>query len=309
MFHVIIILSTWFMPSLTAKLNAPKVLLPYYSSFIANFTLRVEFAPEETSVANCYRWRSTRPEVAQVSLINSTDGECAAIARVSAISKTPHQMTTAIVAENKVTKEALRCNVIVGEIVRLEIETTTRLLYLEDSPEELIVRGFDGEGNIFSSLEGLPFEWSLVSDNDIGGNVDAHNILRIKRFSESHYTTPSHIVPLEEQGLQGDTILVEGIRTGSARCSARLKDVAYKGVTPSEVRIVVVANLMLSPPDAYVLKHAHVKYTVELLRHNSLREISMPSPQYYLEVKDRSICSLDAEKSVATALEMGSTEI
>lgn len=44
------------------------------------------------------------------------------------------------------TKEALRCNVIVGEIVRLEIETTTRLLYLEDSPEELIVRGFDGEG-------------------------------------------------------------------------------------------------------------------------------------------------------------------
>ena len=40
---------------------------------------------------------------------------------------------------------------------------------------------------------------------------------------------------------------------------------------PSEVRIVVIANLMLSPPDAYVLKHARVKYTVELLRHNSLK--------------------------------------
>ena len=44
-----------------------------------------------------------------------------------------------------------------------------------------------------------------------------------------------------------------------------------QSVKPSEVRIVVIANLMLSPPDAYVLKHARVKYTVELLRHNSLK--------------------------------------
>ena len=49
-----------------------------------------------------------------------------------------------------VTGEILRTNVIVGEIVRLEIETTTRLLYLEDSPEELIVRGFDSEGKPLS---------------------------------------------------------------------------------------------------------------------------------------------------------------
>ena len=45
--------------------------------------------------------RSTRPEVAQVHLINSTDGECASKAQVSAISKTSHQMTTVILAENK----------------------------------------------------------------------------------------------------------------------------------------------------------------------------------------------------------------
>ena len=42
-------------------------------------------------------------------------------------------------------------------------------------------------------------------------------------------------------------------------------------VRPSEVRIMVIANLILSPPDAYVLKHATVKYKVELLRHNSLK--------------------------------------
>ena len=43
-------------PAFGAKLNAPKVLLPYYSSVIANFTLEVEYSPEESQVANCYRW-------------------------------------------------------------------------------------------------------------------------------------------------------------------------------------------------------------------------------------------------------------
>ena len=45
--------------------------------------------------------RSTRPEVAQVQLVNSTDGTCAQTAIVSAISKTSHQMTTVVLAENK----------------------------------------------------------------------------------------------------------------------------------------------------------------------------------------------------------------
>ncbi|RUS72155.1 hypothetical protein EGW08_020082, partial [Elysia chlorotica] len=293
-----------------AKLNAPKVLLPYYSQVITNFTLQVQYSPEETQIANCYQWRSTRPEVAQVQLVNSTDGVCAQTVLVSAMSKTSHQMTTVVLAENKVTGEILRTNVIVWEIVRLEIDTTTRLLYLEDSPEELIVRGFDSEGNIFSNLEGLSFEWNLISDNETGHDVvDAHNILRIKRFSDSHYTTPTHIAPLEESGLQGDRILVEGMRTGSAKVSTRLRDPVYKNVKPYDVRIMVIANLMISPPDAYILPMARVMYTVELLRHNSLKEIKMPSKQYYLEVKDRKICRLDMQTSMVTAQELGTTEV
>lgn len=45
-----------------------------------------------------------------------------------------------------VTGEILKCIVIVDTLHRIEIETTTRLLYLEDSPEEMIVRGYDAEG-------------------------------------------------------------------------------------------------------------------------------------------------------------------
>lgn len=46
------------------------------------------------------------------------------------------------------TGEILRCIVIVEAISRFEIETTTRLLYLEDSPEELIIKGYDDEGMV-----------------------------------------------------------------------------------------------------------------------------------------------------------------
>ena len=99
---------------------------------------------------------------------------------------------------------------------------------MEDSPEELIIQGYDDAGNMFSSLAGLEFEWSLLSDADKSGAVDAYNILRILRFSESDYTMPSHIRYLEGLGLQGDMILAEGIRTGSAKVKARVKDAAYK---------------------------------------------------------------------------------
>ena len=39
-----------------AKLNFPKVLLPYYSSVVVNYTLEVQFSPEESKSATCYRW-------------------------------------------------------------------------------------------------------------------------------------------------------------------------------------------------------------------------------------------------------------
>ena len=38
-------------------------------------------------------------------------------------------------------------------------------------------------------------------------------------------------------------------------------------------------------------------------------EIKMPSSQFYLEVQNSMISSLDASTSVATALELGDTEI
>ncbi|KAL5006223.1 hypothetical protein ScPMuIL_015029 [Solemya velum] len=307
--YVVIVLIT---SGLGARLSDPKILLPYHSSYVTNFTLHINLSAEESQMPDsCYKWHSSQPEVATVQLINSSDAECSDRAMVSAVSKTPHRKTSMVFAENKVTGELLRCIVIVDSIARIEIETTARVLYLEDSPEELIIRGYDDEGNAFTNLHGLEFEWSLQSHTgaDVENMVDAHNILRILRFSESHYTTPSHIERLESRGVQGDMILVEGIRTGSARVTAKIRDGAYKKVSPTEVRIMVIANLMVSPSEAYILKSADVRYKVLLLKQNTITTITMPSTQFYLEVVEKDVCTLNEKTSIATALDMGSTEI
>jgi len=39
-----------------------------------------------------------------------------------------------------VTGEQLRCDVIIDKLVEFEVDTTTRELFLDDSPEEFVIR-------------------------------------------------------------------------------------------------------------------------------------------------------------------------
>ncbi|XP_052692934.1 nuclear pore membrane glycoprotein 210-like [Crassostrea angulata] len=292
-----------------ARLSHPKILLPYHSSVITNFTLNINLSREETRLLDtCYTWQSTQQEIASIQLVNSTDGECAFSAVISAVSKSAHRKTSMVLAENKVTGEILRCIVIVEAISRFEIETTTRLLYLEDSPEELIIKGYDDEGNVFSSLAGLEFEWSVLPDTSTEGE-EMVDILRITKFTESHYFMPYYIQQLEAKGLQGDFILVEGMRTGSALVKAKIRDRAYKEVISPSVKIIVIANLIISPAEAYILKYATIKYAVKQIKQSSMLEISLPSSQFVLEVEDTNVCLLDAKTSIAAGQQLGSTEI
>ncbi|VDQ06677.1 unnamed protein product, partial [Trichobilharzia regenti] len=95
----------------------------------------------------------------------------------------------------------VKCDVIVDDIHRIEISTTTQELYLHNTPVSLVVTAFDEYGNTFSSLEGVPFEWRLF-ENRYEEFGDAQNVLRFITWSESEYTTPSTMALLESKGLQ-----------------------------------------------------------------------------------------------------------
>ncbi|CAG7817186.1 unnamed protein product [Allacma fusca] len=290
------------------KLNVPRVRLPYFDTISVNFTLQVE-------TPGCYQWSVTRPDVITITsgeaISYDHDGtECSSQVIISASPRiSPCCPASAIVyVEDRVTKEMVRCDVIIDKIVSISIETTTKELHMEEAPSKFYVEGHGGKGDKFSTVDGVPFRWWLES---VGPDttVDPQSIMRFMSFSESTYQAPPGVAVLEANRNQGSSILVEGLKTGSARVFAKLTDPIYKNIPPAEVRIVVVANLQVDPREAYIVPDTQIPLRLRQIRHGKLLEIPLPSRTYSFEVLNTSVISYDDKRSIITALNYGSSDI
>ncbi|XP_043574323.1 nuclear pore membrane glycoprotein 210-like isoform X5 [Chiloscyllium plagiosum] len=288
------------------KLNVPKVLLPYSATVKVNFTLEAD--------EGCYLWFSTRPDVATIEAIFQNDTDCSHTALISVRSTQLTRLTSIIIAEETVTGQVLRCDVMVDVISEIEIISTTRELYVDDSLLKLTVRALDEEGNTFSSLEGFIFEWSIVKNEDMDNIAESPSKIRIMKFSESTYLPPAHIARMEKDGLQGDIILVSGLMTGTANLKTRLQDAIYKNVPAASIRVTILENIILSPAhDIYLLIGCIIRYRVAKVVNGKMTEIEMPSEQYKLELKsdetgsdvDRTVAELDSDTCIVTAVQEG----
>uniref|UniRef100_A0A8U7MBZ1 Nucleoporin 210 n=1 Tax=Corvus moneduloides TaxID=1196302 RepID=A0A8U7MBZ1_CORMO len=297
----------------SSKLNTPKVLLPFTRGTRVNFTLEAS--------EGCYRWSSTRPEVASIEPLGQDSCRCSQRALVQARSSQPTRLTTIISAEDTLTGQVLRCDAIVDLIHGIQVVSTTRELYLEDSPLELKIHALDSEGNTFSTLAGLVFDWTVVKDPEADGFSDSHNALRILKFLESTYIPPSYILEMEKVAKQGDTILVSGMKTGSSKLKAKLQESIYKDVHPAEVRLLILENILLNPIyDIYLLVGTSIQYRVQKLRQGKITGLfSMPSDQYELQLQNNildpkgdpswPVAKLDQATSTVTALQQGQTNL
>uniref|UniRef100_A0A8C4EC26 Nucleoporin 210 n=1 Tax=Dicentrarchus labrax TaxID=13489 RepID=A0A8C4EC26_DICLA len=293
----------------SSKLNIPKVLLPLARSTKINFTLE--------TTEGCYRWSSTRPEVASIQAVDEESNRgCSRRAVLQALSTQPSRLTSIILAEDVVTGQVLRCDAIVDIISEIQIVSTTRELHLEDSPLGLKIHALDSEGNTFSTLSGLVFDWTLVKDVDVNGFSDSYNSLRVLKFSESTYTPPGYISEMERVGKQGDIILVSGLKTGHAKLKAKIQEPLYKDVGAAEVSLLILENIMLSPAhDVYLLAGTSIRYKVLKIRQGTITELSMPCDQYELHLQnsavgpngnpDVAVASLDQSTSIVTAIQLG----
>eukprot|EP00073_Rattus_norvegicus_P046194 XP_017448342.1 PREDICTED: nuclear pore membrane glycoprotein 210 isoform X1 [Rattus norvegicus] len=299
-------------PAVAAKLNIPKVLLPFTRATRVNFTLEAS--------EGCYRWSSTRPEVASIEPLGSSEQQCSQKAVVQARLTQPARLTSIIFAEDITTGQVLRCDAIVDLIHGIQIVSTTRELYLEDSPLELKIQALDSEGNTFSTLAGLVFDWTIVKDTEANGFSDSHNALRILTFLESTYIPPSYISEMEKAAKQGDTILVSGMKTGSSKLKARIQEAVYKNVRPAEVRLLILENILLNPAyDVYLLVGTSIHYKVQKIRQGKITELSMPSDQYELQLQNsipdpqgdpaRPVAVLTQDTSRVTAMQMGQSNL
>ncbi|CAD5118881.1 DgyrCDS7557 [Dimorphilus gyrociliatus] len=286
-----------------AKLNTPKVLLPYYASEASNTTLKV-------SGEGCFQWTSSRNDIATINPVfqtNGNDQKCAKSAVVTAVSRFPQRRTSVITAKDEVSGMVLTCNVIVDDIYSIDMETTTRELYLDDSPLQLIITAHDNEGNTFSSLEGVEFKWTLQPDE--GFDMDPNKIIRFLPFSHSSYKSSSWSVRhLEETGRQGYTVLLEGIKTGTAKVNTKVVAPAFSKVQATTIRLVVIANVVLEPSLAFVLPKSILTFKVSVLKQG--RAYDMNDDQFELETKEEDFLKLNYGTCCSfTALKVGESEV
>ena len=228
-------------------------------------------------------------------------------------------MTSIILAKEIKTDKLIRCDVIVDKIDSIRIKHTTTHLYLEDSPECFTVEALDTEGNTFTSLDGLPFEWSILNDPSLIENnqnlssIDSRNVLRLSKFIESEYVVSDSIKQLETIGLSGNKILIEGLKTGTANVQSKLLDSYYKDMKTPMVRLLVVANILVEPSHpVYLLVGATVKYNLFLIKQTSIDKINLPSLQYYFDSRNKTVTDLspiDQTHSTYIGLNIGSTDI
>lgn len=218
-----------------------------------------------------------------------------------------------MIAEDRATGEVLRCDVIIDAIHALGVSTTTRELYLEEAPEQFELWAQDSQGNEFSTLEGVRFDWQIVSSAVADPAVV---VLQFLRFSQSAYHEipaavaafeSSAAVPLNDLDAaspppRGHMTLLEGVNTGSARVAVRLPYAEYQHVAAVQVDITVLANIILDPIDAHVMVGDTVAFRILQLKQGKLHDITATSTQYYLEADDAELAHIDGTQAHARRL-------
>ncbi|XP_070641694.1 nuclear pore membrane glycoprotein 210-like isoform X8 [Bos indicus] len=298
--------------TLANKLNVPQVLLPF-----GREPGRVPFLLE--AQRGCYTWHSTHHDAVTVEPLYENGTLCSQKAVLIAESTQPIRLSSVILAREIVTDHELRCDVKVDVINSIEIISRTRELYVDDSPLELMVRALDAEGNTFSSLAGMVFEWSIARDNE-SAIEELSSKIRILRYSEAEYSPPAYIAEMEKEEKQGDMILVSGIKTGAAIVKVRISEPFYKKVAAALIRLLVLENIFLIPSqDIYLLVGAYIKYRVAKMVQGRMTEVKFPLEHYTLELQDHrvscnisvsgKVASLDEKTAMVTAVQLGHTNL
>uniref|UniRef100_A0A2K5EI71 Nucleoporin 210 like n=1 Tax=Aotus nancymaae TaxID=37293 RepID=A0A2K5EI71_AOTNA len=298
--------------TLAYKLNVPQVLLPF-----SRESGREPFLLE--AQRGCYTWHSTHHDAVTVEPLYENGTLCSQKAVLIAESTQPIRLSSIILAREIVTDYELRCDVKIDVIKRIEIVSRARELYVGDSPLELMVRALDAEGNTFSSLAGMMFEWSIAQDNK-SAREELSSKIRILKYSEAEYSPPVYITKMEKEEKQGDMILVSGIRTGTAVVKVQIHEPFYKKVAAALIRLLVLEYIFLIPShDIYLLVGAYIKYQVAKMVQGRMTEVKFPLEHYTLELQDhrvafngshpKKVALLDDKTAMVTALQLGQTNL
>nr|XP_032519156.1 uncharacterized protein LOC116771416 [Danaus plexippus plexippus] len=277
----------------SAKINTPRVLLPWFENLYVNFTF-------EIIEGGCYSWSLSRDDIIDlVPLYEDTWGHCSRAARVSVSKTCIPPGSVIILAEEVNTGEILRGDVDVDIIRSLKIMSTTRNLYLEEAPEAFEVVAYDDKGNKFSSLEGISFTWN-TENVDNSGN---HPLITLVQWKDTDYEAPQGIAELEAQGLQSYSVLLYGQAMGESHVTVCLDKIC------TDFYLHVVASVVLTPAVAYVAPGDTLRYKVVRARAGRLTVQDVAATIYRMELPQSDVATLEDGVSLVRAAEVGTSHV
>ncbi|XP_053610955.1 nuclear pore membrane glycoprotein 210 [Plodia interpunctella] len=278
----------------SAKINTPRVLLPWFENINVNFTF-------EIIEGGCYTWSLSRDDIIDLEpLYEDTWGHCSRAARVSVSKSCVPPGSVIILAEEVNTGEILRGDVNIDKISSLKVMSTTWKLYLEEAPEAFEVFAYDELGNKFSTLEGLSFKWSI---ENVGSTVGEDKLVNLVRWRDTDYEAPQGITEIEAVGLRSYSVLLYGQAMGECLVTVCLDKIC------TDFRLHVVASVVLTPATAIVTLGDILRYKVVRARAGRLTIQDISETLYYLTVPDISIAKLEDGISLVRANELGVTTV
>ena len=234
---------------------------------------------------------------------NGCSQECIVSVTMNGIEK---RSSSIIIAEDLISGRKVRCEVYVDKISRIEIETTSRRMYHDDI-EEIGVLAFDSIGNLFSTLEGLQFQWSIVSVN----KNTATPALKVVPFRESSIEVSDILLEMEKQDKESYSILVKGVESGKVYVNSRLIELGYSSVEQSSVMISVLEfqRLELHPQyPVYLAPGTMIQYELHTYKNDFTRTIPMPNSQFSWISSQSNVATVDTS-GLVYASKLGSTDI
>eukprot|EP01083_Nonionella_stella_P015319 42851_1 len=176
---------------------------------------------------------------------------------IKAVSPPQNGRTSAtIIATVPKTGQSAECEVFIDKIHRLQVATSTRLIYL-GKYESIAVNGFDDKGNKFTTLQGIAMKWSGIKTH-----------LQIISFAEARLMLPGIM-----DGTNKNPLPVKGITTGQEDVKVEIdtrKHPSHKGCTPAAASLFVVMQLQLVPRTLYAAKCCSASFDLITTSHSEL---------------------------------------
>lgn len=124
-------------------------------------------------------------------------------------------------------------------------------------------------GNVFSSLEGLPFEWNIVPSGP--APKSGRNALGFASLSEDVYKPSSVRGRMASRGVQSDLVLLKGLESGQSLVQVKLLEEGYQDVEIASVVIDVIEPFTAIPgkQPLRVAPGSDVQAAVRILRDQS----------------------------------------